>query len=284
MKRVSQFVEKSSNYQIDLVKDPVYNDKSIQEFIKLEDINDELFLKYYKTFYDFYVIKNNQNIFNIQAILSNVDGNIEIKYNESEEDKLYRESRKLKNVLKTTYINKSVLKSNLKNLDTARKQNLAKKLIRSAEKYIAGKETTGYYVYGKTGIGKTFIMGALYNYLNSIGKEPAIIYFPDFARKIKSGFETGSFNEIIDQIREQEILIIDDIGAEHYTNFIRDEVLIPIINYRSDEKLLTYFTSNLSIADLTRYLANTKDTVDETKALRIARRISDLAEEEYLDM
>lgn len=286
MKKVSQFIANNKTNRIDLSTDPVYNDKKVQEFIKLENISKDLFLNQYKTFYDFYIMNSNPGIFNINPFLVNMNSTIEIKYNESEDVRIYRESRKLKNVVKTAYVANSILKFNFINMnkDNKVKTELAKKLIKSVDEYLVGKTTRGMYIYGKTGIGKTYMMGSLYNYLKSNGKEPAIIYFPEFLRKVKSEINSGRYYDIIDEIREQEILIIDDFGSENLTDFLRDEVILPIINYRSDEKLLTYFTSNLGLSELKSFLENTKESKDETKAIRILRRITDLADVEYLDV
>lgn len=282
MKRVSEFTS-SKKYEINLSNNLIYNDKNIQEFIILENISDEIFKNQYKTFYDFYVMKSNPEIFNIDPFLVYIDGIVEIKYKESEEEIIQREARKLKNVVKTAYISNSVLNANFLNLYGDNKENLAKHIIENITKYLSGKESKGSYIYGKTGIGKTYVMGALYNYLKDRGKEPAIIFFPEFIRRVKSEISTGNYNAIIDEIRAQEILIIDDLGAENITDFVRDEVLVPIINYRSDENLLTFITSNLGIEELTSFLSTTKESKDETKAIRLLRRILGLTDPYYLD-
>lgn len=82
------------------------------------------------------------------------------------------------------------------------------------------------------------------------------LYYPEFIRKIKSKISNNSYDLYIDLIRDEEILIIDDIGAENITEFIRDEILGPIINHREAEKLPTFFSSNLSIDDLSELLSN----------------------------
>ena len=141
----------------------------------------------------------------------------------------------------------------------------------------------GIYIYGPTGTGKTYLMGCIYNYFKQNGKEPAILYYPEFIRKIKSKISNNSYDLYIDLIRDEEILIIDDIGAENITEFIRDEVLGPIINHREAEKLPTFFSSNLSIDDLSELLSNGRTTVDKTKALRIVERIHSLSASHFLD-
>lgn len=286
MKRVSQFVKNNSDYAINLDTDPVYNDKKIQEFMRMNNINNDIFLKQYKAFYDFYIINSKPELFKINPVLVYKNDIVEIKYTETDEVRDQREAKKLKNLVKTAYISNSILKARFSEMkqDKNERNNLAAKLILSADNYIEGEETRGIYIYGKTGIGKTYMMGALYNYLKSRDKEPAIVYFPELLRKVKSEIKNNGYYAIIDEVREQEILLIDDFASENLTDFIRDEIILPIINYRSDEKLLTYFTSNLGPSELKLFLENTKETKDETKAIRIFRRITDLANMEFLDI
>lgn len=279
MKKLSSLINFSdSNKEISLY-DNIYNDSYIFKFLEVNELDRQFFDENIKVFYDFYTLKNNYSIFNIKPLLRYRDDKVFIEYEESEEIIKYREESKLSNTVKTSYVSKSVLSAKFTNLEkNQNKQELAMNLIDKVNAYLKGESVSGVYIYGATGIGKTYLMGALYNLLKSKGKEPAIVFLPEFIRKVKSEINSGNYNNIIDNIREQEILIIDDIGSENLTDFTRDEILVPIINYRSDEKLLTFFTSNLGLSELTNFLATTKDTVDETKAARLLRRILDLAE------
>ncbi|MBF0846762.1 prepilin peptidase, partial [Streptococcus danieliae] len=105
-------------------------------------------------------------VFNIRPYLDFSNDRLEIKYEESEQTKLLRESRKFKNRVKTEYISKGVLKATFKNIsENSNKINLATNLVEIADLVLSSKETKGIYIYGKTGIGKTYLMGSLYNYL-----------------------------------------------------------------------------------------------------------------------
>jgi len=77
-------------------------------------------------------------------------------------------------------------------------------------------------------------------------------------------------------MKNTEILLIDDIGAENVTPWSRDEVLSPILQYRMDNNLKTFFTSNLNIEDLEKHLALTKDGEEVVKSRRIIERIKQL--------
>ena len=73
--------------------------------------------------------------------------------------------------------------------------------------------------------------------------------------------------------------MIDDIGAESVTSWGRDEILCSIVQYRMQEKLPTFFTSNLDIKALEKHLSTSKDEIDEVKSRRVIERIKQLTEE-----
>ncbi len=73
--------------------------------------------------------------------------------------------------------------------------------------------------------------------------------------------------------------MLDDIGAETVTEWGRDEVLGTILQYRMEEHLPTFFTSNLTLEELADHLSMTKREVDVVKARRIIERIKQLTEE-----
>ena len=75
-----------------------------------------------------------------------------------------------------------------------------------------------------------------------------------------------------------DILLIDDIGAENVTPWSRDEILGTILQYRMNNKLTTFFTSNFTIEELESQLAVTKQSEDLVKARRIIERIKQLCD------
>lgn len=137
----------------------------------------------------------------------------------------------------------------------------------------------GIYLNGSFGSGKTYLIAALFNELAKKGYRSSIIYFPEFLRKLKSSFSDGLYEEKFSYIKNIPLLLIDDIGAENLTSWGRDEVLGPILQYRMDEKLPTFFTSNLSVSDLEKHLSVTSNNIDKIKGRRIVERIKFLTED-----
>ena len=105
-----------------------------------------------------------------------------------------------------------------------------------------------------------------------------MIYYPEFLRILKSSFSTD-FEEQYDYARKADLLLIDDIGAENLSLWNRDDILGPILQYRMDNKLATFFTSNLSLEELEEHLSVSKDSIDKLKAKRIIERIKFLTDD-----
>ena len=285
MKKISNIV--SSN-TIDSYKkfmsEKVLNDVEIINFIRnnnltKEDVEDNL-----EKFYQFYISKDSLlNIEHRPKLFFN-NNEVNILYQETEEYKQKVANSKTTNKIKTEFVPKRVLTYTFENLSRNKEKGiLATEVIKVCKSILNNQTRRGIYIYGPTGTGKTYLMGCIYNYFKQNGKEPAILYYPEFIRKIKSKISNNSYDLYIDLIRDEEILIIDDIGAENITEFIRDEVLGPIINHREAEKLPTFFSSKLSIDDLSELLSNGRTTVDKTKALRIVERIHSLSASHFLD-
>lgn len=135
-----------------------------------------------------------------------------------------------------------------------------------------GNYVKGLYLNGNFGSGKSYLICAALNELAKKGSKIALVYYPNFLRSLKSAFNSD-FEKQFDYARRADVLLLDDIGAESTSAWSRDEILGPILQYRMDEKLPTFFTSNLSIEELEVHLSESKDKIDKIKARRIIERI-----------
>ena len=141
------------------------------------------------------------------------------------------------------------------------------------------------YLYGDFGVGKSFMMAALAHDLSEKrGASTTIIHYPSFVIDVKNAIGEGSVKTLVDDIKLAEVLVLDDIGAEQSTPWVRDEILQVILQYRMQEDLPTFFTSNFNFQDLEKHFAKGKNGNDETwEARRVMERIRYLAEETRLE-
>lgn len=145
------------------------------------------------------------------------------------------------------------------------------------DQYSRNKNMKGLYLHGNFGCGKTFLLSALLNELKQKRIKCEIVYFPQMLRDLKGDFD--SFGAKMDYYQNVDILLIDDIGAEKVTSWGRDEILGTILQHRMENKLTTFFTSNLTIEELEHHLSLSSYSEDHVKSRRIIERIKQLTDD-----
>jgi primosomal protein DnaI len=115
--------------------------------------------------------------------------------------------------------------------------------------------------------------------LAKVGMTGAIVYMPDFAEDLKGMFQDGQkLKETIELLKETDLLVFDDIGAENLNPWLRDHVIGAILNYRMNRKP-TFFTSNYDLNGLEKHFSFTsREGEEEHKGLRIMDRIRPFVE------
>ena len=143
----------------------------------------------------------------------------------------------------------------------------------------------GLYLYGDFGVGKSFMVAALAHDLSEKrGVSSTLLHYPSFVIDVKNAIGDGNVKTLVDELKLSEVLILDDIGAEQSTAWVRDEILQVILQYRMQENLPTFFTSNFDFEDLEKHFAKVKQGPDEIwEARRVMERIRYLAEETRLE-
>lgn len=180
---------------------------------------------------------------------------------------------------------KEIKEASMKNidLDDPDRFQIIKWLKNFLDNYRPGTGIKGLYLTGNFGCGKTYLISAALNELAKKDHKIAIIYYPEFLRSLKESFnDPETYNEKFKRIKKAEVLLIDDIGAETMTEWSRDEVLGTILQYRMQEGLTTFFTSNLTIKDLEEHFSISTKGIEKVKAKRIIERIKQLTIEMVL--
>jgi DNA replication protein DnaC len=123
----------------------------------------------------------------------------------------------------------------------------------------------GLYIWSSnTGNGKTSwackIMGYYFRkiaFSSGLENEGLYIYLPTFLDDLRNSYTTSSpeFEEELEMVKSCKLLIIDDIGAERVTEWVRERI-VSIINTRASNDLCTIYTSNLSLKGLTDKLGD----------------------------
>lgn len=137
-----------------------------------------------------------------------------------------------------------------------------------------GLSEDGLYLAGLFGTGKTFLMCYMLHELAKADFSGIIVYMPDFVEDLKTLMhEPGKLKETVEMMKETDLLVFDDIGAENLNPWVRDHVLGAILNYRMQRKP-TFYTSNYDLDALERHFSFTSKDGDELhKGQRIMDRI-----------
>ena len=174
-----------------------------------------------------------------------------------------------------TDIPKSLLSINLDNINCL---NEWQELLFKPLDDIARKERDkGVYIYGNFGVGKTYFASALANTLVAEGNKVVFVKCNSFATDMFALVtnDSSAFESVLNEIKNADYVIFDDIGTENVTTFSRDRLLYNILDYRMENKLCTIFTSNLDIVSLEKHF----NQLTDNNAGRICERIKTLADE-----
>lgn len=175
---------------------------------------------------------------------------------------------------------KDIKNASIKNIYTNDKNRIEiiKAIKNFINEYKKGNNPKGIYLHGSFGSGKTYLISALFNELAKGGTTSVIIHTPELLRSLKDSFSTD-YSEKFYLLKHTPLLLLDDIGAEYLTAWGRDEVIEPILQYRMDEGLPTFFTSNFTILELEKHFTTASNSIDKVKARRIIERIKQLSVE-----
>lgn len=195
------------------------------------------------------------------------------------------EKRKNERLIKSLHVPKDILSATFEGLqqDTSRYEAI-KKAVLFVKNYERDHHQKGLYLYGKFGVGKSYLLGAIANELANNQISSMIVYVPELFRELKNSIGDASLNEKIEALKNEPILMLDDIGAEAVSSWTRDEILGPLLQFRMLENLPTFFTSNFNLQGLEHHLAYSQRGEEEKlKAARIMERIRYLCEPVEVD-
>lgn len=288
-------LEKSSNFSLQATFNESLKDPKFKTLIEKLKLPYEELSKYTTMLEDSSVEYNNcLNCKNILECKNKIKGyaylpeveNKKIKFGYKmckKNEKITKENKHLENVY-CYNIPQEIRSAKMKDIITDDKNRfkVIKWLNNFIKTYESKKPMKGLYLYGSFGSGKTYLISAMFNELAKNGVKSAIIFWPEYLVNLKSSFGQSDYQEKLEKIKKVPLLLIDDIGAETTTAWSRDEVLCPIMQYRMQEKLPTFFTSNLDLDLLEQHLALSKNGIEEVKAKRIIERIGVLTEKEDL--
>jgi DNA replication protein DnaC len=110
---------------------------------------------------------------------------------------------------------------------------------------------------GEYGCGKTHLAAAIANHLRERQAEAIFITVSDLLDYLRAAFNPNaslSFDNRFQQIKTADLLVLDDLGGESSSGWIREK-LFQIIDYRYTSRLPTVITSARKMEDIDRRIA-----------------------------
>lgn len=214
-------------------------------------------------------------------ILEMHNDRIHVAYEECPQKIAHDQRRKQNELIKRLHMPQDIMNATFDRLekDVGRREAI-KSTVHFIQSLKEGLPSKGIFFSGKFGVGKTYFLGVLANELQEYNYSSMLIYMPEFVRSIRDAINDNTVNEKVHAIKEIDVLMFDDIGAETMSAWFRDEILGSILQYRMIEQLPVFFTSNYTMRQLEEQLStSTRGDVEEIKAQRIMERIRQTSEE-----
>ncbi|HCM90286.1 MULTISPECIES: primosomal protein DnaI [Vagococcus] len=286
---------KAKNFtgKLDQLMEDVMNDPDVQTFIQdnREKLTDDDIVKSYAKLYEFVQEKKKFELKDATMIAPGYEPRlfmnfhfIDVTYVPTESLIKQKEQAVIRNRVKAMDMPKDIRDARMDyfEIDLERKEAFLE-----AIKFINNFEDSpksfhqGLYLQGTFGVGKTYLLGAVANTLAEKGFQTTLVHFPTFAVEMKQSIQKDTVGEKLDMVKKAQVLMIDDIGADSMSSWIRDDILGVILQYRMQEQLPTFFSSNFNMKQLEEeHLRVTQRGEEEPlKAKRIMERVRYLTKE-----
>jgi primosomal protein DnaI len=176
-------------------------------------------------------------------------------------------------------LNEKALEHDIDKIDLSRESEDYRQKVEIVRHWLSQPRKRGIYFHGPLGVGKSYLAACMTNKYARQGRKVAFVNMPRLASDLRNNLREYDYvNSRVSRMRRADLLVLDDIGAENITDWIRDDILFTVLDYRMEHEKPTVFTSNSSFEDLKRRMMSSSSSEDETKALRIIERIRALSE------
>ena len=142
-------------------------------------------------------------------------------------------------------------------------------VVKKYANYLDGNSKEWIYIIGESGTGRTYVAANIAIDLAKNEKGPiAFINAPIRFKELRNTKDNEKFDEIIDKYSSIPVLIVDDFGNEYKNEFVRENILFPIINNRARKHLFTIFTSDFNINDITTMYVTNEASKPKVKQIK----------------
>ncbi len=254
LKKMSHLGFKLDQQRVDSLLDSIKCDKELMDKLKELGIEDEEIPSYVPLLITYQDNKKEveQDPKTLQMVLEISDsGKLTCHYEETE---ISKEERRL---IENYYIrdfSDEWLGASLKSFRTAREKELKKQIA----KVFKDNLRNWFYVYGSLGTGKSYALAAFTNDLAKKGKKVAFINANKRFDELKGLAikNKDEFDKTMQSLTDVYCLVIDDFGSEYKSDYVRDQIVMPLLNERSKKHNMTFFASDYSLDEIEELYSN----------------------------
>ena len=111
------------------------------------------------------------------------------------------------------------------------------------------RKPKGMWIWGNNNSGKTYATIALLNMVADLNKKVAFVNIPELIAQTQAAIRSSSNNYsiYIEQIKKADVVVLDDLGSERPTPWFKENVLLPIVDYRLKANKTTIINSTSNI-------------------------------------
>lgn len=170
--------------------------------------------------------------------------------------------------------------STLKKLDLSDNR---KPLIKEFVNILKGNSSRWLFLNGNHKVGKSYLLVTFAN--EFIANKKALVAVINATNRFKdladlSYSDKKEFAYQLETLSKVPLLVIDDFGMEYKNEFIRDSIVIPILNERSRNSLPTMFSSDFTINEIQRLYSVGKNG-GEIRGKQLGKILLEMCEKEF---
>jgi len=281
--------------------DELFESPYLRNFFMDNDLNSDIIEEHLLQFMNYNIEKNRcldctgiheckQDNKGLEPEIKYLNGKIVSNYQECPFLKNVKKAEEIEGNIDALHLPSSIFEASLDDFDFNRGENKVEVLNKMTNFITLLKNNdkpNGMYLYGKNNVGKTYCLSALARELKQKGFSVVIAYYPDLVREFKSniGKDSSLLEQKISKLKQVEVLMLDDIGGEGTSVWVRDEILGPILQYRLLDHKPTFFTSNYSIRKLAEeHFSKFSNDPSKINGARIGVRIKNLVKDNEIKM
>lgn len=170
--------------------------------------------------------------------------------------------------------------SSLKTLD---KSAARKPVIKEFASILKGSSFQWLYLIGNHNIGKSFTLVTFANeYANMKNTQVAVVSTPNLVKSLAemAYSDKDEFSKQMVLLSDVNLLVMDDFGSEYKNEFIRDNIIFPLLNDRAKKNKLTFFASDFTLDEIKKLYSIGKNS-GEIMGKQLWKLLKNMCFEEY---